>query len=155
MASIMIVGDTAEHGPALAAYLRTVGHEASCVSGLGGENALDGIIAGPPDLVVLYPCGPESNRPEFLEQVRSYCRGRSLPVVVVAGASSPMIERARDAKLMSVVVEGAESFANVRQALEESLADHGVGGRSRLGAVAEAPPPPPTPAAPVPAEPMP
>jgi hypothetical protein len=103
--------------------------------------------------VVLYPCGPESDRPEFLEQVRSYCRRQSLPVVVVAGASSPMIERARDAKLMSVVVEGAGSFANVRHALEQSLADHGVGGHSRQGSVATAPPP--TPAAPAPAKPTP
>jgi CheY-like chemotaxis protein len=120
MANILIVDDDADARESLAIFLRSSGHEVSCVP--NGREALALVLSHLPDVILLDLLMPEMDGPSFLEVTRSYLRIQSLPVVVLTGlADSPMIERARSLKVNSILVKGKATPAEILNALEEAL----------------------------------
>src|SRR6266550_8656281 len=103
--SVMLVDDAADSCEPLAKFLERSGHEVRCVA--NGREALAAVITKPPDVVVLDLLMPEMDGPSYLEVVRSYLRLQSLPVVVLtAFTDSPLLERARNLSINSILAKG-------------------------------------------------
>ena len=120
MAKILIVDDDADARESIAVLIRERGHAVTCVP--NGREALASVLADMPDAILLDLMMPEMDGPSFLEVVRSYLRIQSLPVVVLTGlGDSPMIERARAAKVNTILVKGKASPDDIVHAVEEAL----------------------------------
>ena len=119
MAKILIVDDDLDFGKTLSPILQAAGHEVSSVP--NGKEALAGVLADTPDVILLDMHMPEMDGPSFLEVIRSYLRLQSLPVVVLTGLpDSPMVERVQHLKVNSVLVKGKASPEEIKKALEEA-----------------------------------
>src|SRR4051812_19133120 len=120
MAKILIVDDDADARDTIAFVFQERGHTVTRVP--NGREALSSVLTDPPDAILLDLMMPEMDGTSFLEVVRSYLRIQSLPVVVLTGLTdSPMIERARAAKVNSILLKGKASPDDIVQAIEEAL----------------------------------
>src|SRR3954451_3105145 len=120
MAKILIVDDNADYRDQLEICFRMAGHEVRCTP--DGREALSAVLADMPDVVLLDLVMPEMDGPSFLEVVRSYLRIQSLPVIVLTAMSDgPMIERARAAKVNTILVKGKATPVDILKAIEGAL----------------------------------
>ena len=120
VARLLVVEDDADSAEALCAYLRQAGHTVDCK--LDGKEALQAILDGTPDLVILDLYLPEMDGTSLLEVLRSYLRLQTLPVIVLTGlADSPMAERARSLKVNAILVKGRATPQDVLKAVEQEL----------------------------------
>jgi CheY-like chemotaxis protein len=89
VATILIVDDDADGREAVARFLRRAGHEVVCAS--GGSEALAMIPTAAPQLVILDVRMPVMGGLSFLEVLRNYHRGSTLPVVLLTAMSDPAV----------------------------------------------------------------
>jgi two-component system OmpR family response regulator len=120
MAKILLVDDHPDTCETLAKVLQTAGHDVRCVP--NGKEALAEVLANVPDVVLLDLVMPEMDGPTFLEVVRSYLRLQSLPVVILtAFTDSPMIERARNLNVNTILAKGKATSEDIQKALEQAI----------------------------------
>jgi len=121
MPKIIIVDDNADDRVLLTKIFETSGYEVRVAS--NGRDALAYVLQDLPDVILLDILMPEMDGPSFLEVIRSYLRLQSLPVVLYTGLpDSPMIDRARAAKVNSIIVKGRASTDDILGAVREALA---------------------------------
>jgi CheY-like chemotaxis protein len=119
MARMLIADDHPDTCEALSRFLTAAGHQVVCAT--NGREALVEVLNNIPDVVLLDLLMPEMDGPAFLEVVRSYVRLKALPVVVLtAFTDSPMVERARNLKVNSVLAKGKAKSEDIQRALEEA-----------------------------------
>lgn len=120
MAKLLIVDDDTDGREVLCAYLERAGHKVHCVS--NGRDALSAVIDTPPDLVILDLFMPGMDGGQFLEIIRSYLRLQSLPVLVLTGLpDSPIVERARQLKVNTILVKGKATFEDISKKVLDEL----------------------------------
>lgn len=123
MAKVLVVDDHADARESLAMVLRDRGHTVTAVP--NGREALSEVLADTPDVILLDLMMPEMDGPSFLEVLRSYLRIQSLPVVVITGVSdSPMIDRARAAKVNTILVKSKATPDDILRAIDNALVRH-------------------------------
>jgi CheY-like chemotaxis protein len=123
MAKVLVVDDHADARESLAMVLRDRGHTVTAVP--NGREALSQVLADAPDVILLDLLMPEMDGPSFLEVLRSYLRIQSLPVVVITGVSdSPMIDRARAAKVNTILVKSKATPDDILRAIDNALVRH-------------------------------
>jgi len=67
------------------------------------------------------------NGADFLATVRAYRRFRSLPIVLLTGASDhPLLDQVRELGVQSILVKSRAIFEDIRQAVEEALRANGA-----------------------------
>lgn len=120
MANALIVDDALDSCEPLEKFLEKAGHDVACVP--NGREALGRVIAHPPDVVILDLLMPEMDGPSFLEVARSYLRLQSLPVVVLTAiGEGPLLDRARNAKVNSILVKGKATYEEIKHAVADAL----------------------------------
>ena len=125
MPYVMIVDDARDSVEPLATYLERKGYLVKVVA--DARQAMAEIIRNPPQVVLLDLLMPEMDGTMLLEVIRSHLPLQQLPVVVFTGApDSPLVQRARDMNVNSVLTKGKASFPDVEAALR--LARHHVPG---------------------------
>jgi CheY-like chemotaxis protein len=120
MPYLLIVDDDADARGALSGYLKKRGYEIECVP--NGRQALSAILNRLPDLMVLDLYMPEMDGCGLLAIVRSYLRLQSLPVVVfTALENNPMIQRARQLKLNSILIKTKTTLDELANTVAQEL----------------------------------
>ena len=85
MSRVLVVDDEADGAEAVCRYLHKGGHDAVYVA--NGRDALAKLSTIAPDVVVLDVLMPEMDGMEFLEVLRNYYRGHSIPVILLTALS--------------------------------------------------------------------
>jgi CheY-like chemotaxis protein len=121
----MIVDDARDSVEPLAKFLERAGYLVKLVT--DAREALSEIVRHPPHVLLLDLLMPGLDGAALLEALRPDVRLNSLPVVVLTGApDSPLVERARDMQVNTILTKGKASFHDVETALR--LARHHVPG---------------------------
>jgi CheY-like chemotaxis protein len=131
LANILIVDDAVYSSLPLARFLGQLGHGVKCLT--NGKDAVATLITDTPDLVIVDGLPPEMGGPSFLEVMRSYVRLKSLPVIVLTGvADSPVLGRAWDARVNTVLRKDEATFEDIGRAVREALHGPPSGGGQTL-----------------------
>jgi len=94
MSRVLVVDDDADGMEAVCLFLEKAGHHVMCKH--NGREALAGLATFSPDVVILDLLMPEMDGVEFLEVLRNYYRGLTLPVVLLTAVpEGPAAHRAR------------------------------------------------------------
>src|SRR5437660_7267258 len=81
MSRVLVVDDDVDGMEAVCRFLEKAGHDVMCKH--NGREALAGLPTFSPNVVVLDLLMPEMDGVEFLEVLRKYYRGLTLPVVLL------------------------------------------------------------------------
>jgi CheY-like chemotaxis protein len=99
MARILLVGDDADSGEAMARMLQLREYDTLCVP--NGREAPIALTDDTPDFVVLYVRMPQMSGTELLKIVRSYLRLQHVPVLLVT--AYPKASELRKAATLGVI----------------------------------------------------
>ena len=81
MSRVLVVDDDLDGMEALCLFLERAGHEVVCKH--NGREALAALPAVAPQVVILDLCMPEMDGVEFLQVLRNYYRGATMPVILL------------------------------------------------------------------------
>jgi CheY-like chemotaxis protein len=123
MPYVLIVDDEPDSSEFVERFLHREGYKTACVP--NGRAALEELIAGQPDAVVLDVRMPEMDGITLLEILRSYLRWNHLPVILLtAHADKGQIEQARELGVRHVFHKANFTLPALRDAIEQSIPPH-------------------------------
>lgn len=123
MPYVLIVDDEPDSSEFVERYLLRAGYKTSCVP--NGRAALEQLISGQPDAVVLDVRMPEMDGITLLEILRSYLRWHHLPVILLtAHADKSQIQQARGLGVKHVFHKANFTLPALREAIEHSIPPH-------------------------------
>ena len=120
MARILVVDDDASSLEVVCKHPESLGYTIDCVP--NGRDALERVLHNVPDLVILDLYMPHLDGCSLLEVMRSYLRLQTMPVIILTGLTdSPMIDRARNLKVNTILVKGKATLEEIAEAVRLEL----------------------------------
>lgn len=107
MARIVLVHGDPSVLDSLRKLLEGLGHECACT--VSPVAALEGVVASPPDLVVIGEQVPELEGAQLLELIRCFLGSRCPPIVVAPGSSGEQLVAEISAALPTAFVFGTRA----------------------------------------------
>ena len=120
MARILVVDDEQDGSEAVCKFLSRAGHHAVCMP--SGRKALAALATVNPELVVLDLLMPEMNGAEFLDVLRNYSRGATLPIIVLTAlADGPLLKQIRQMGVARVLHKIESSLSDLVGCIDELI----------------------------------
>lgn len=127
MARILVVDDDPDGSEVICKFLLRAGHQAVCLP--NGRKALASLATVDPDLVILDLLMPEMNGAQFLEILRNYSRGATLPIIVLTALSEgPLLKQIREMGVARVLHKTGFKLSALVGCIEELVGSRSVTG---------------------------